>query len=72
MSEVQPNIDFQRAYLRRWRRLGPILDALQHEDLRRMTDADYFRLMEQLWSIPVESEPRRSSGLVEWQRLLRR
>jgi hypothetical protein len=71
MSQVRPTADVERAYLLRRKQVGPILDAIQHEELRQMTEDDYFRAMEQLWSIPVDPEPRTSSGLVEWQKLLR-
>jgi hypothetical protein len=71
MQPARSVTDFERAYLLRWKRLGPILDAIRHEELRQMTEAEYFQAMEQLWSVEVEPQPRTSSGLVEWQRLLR-
>ena len=61
-----------RDYLLRWKRLGPLLAAIEHDELRRMTEQDYLRTMEDLWSVEVEPEKRTSSGLVEWNRLWRR
>lgn len=62
----------QRKYLKRWERLGPLLDAVRHDELRRMTEEDYLATMEQLWSVEVAPVRRDSSGLVEWNRLIRR
>jgi len=61
----------QRRYLKRWVRLGPILDAIRHDEIRRMNNEEYLRTMEQLWSVVVNPTKRDTSGLVEWQRLLR-
>ena len=63
---------FARDYLLRWQTLGPLLDSIRHEEIRRMTNEQYLQTMEQLWSVEVEAAPRETSGLVEWQRLLRR
>lgn len=62
----------QRDYLLRWQRLGPLLDSIRHAELRRMTKAEYLRIMERLWSVKVTPSPRITSGLVEWQRLFKR
>lgn len=69
MAEQYAIGEAQRAYLQRWQRLGPLLDAERHEALRRMTKAEYLRAMEQLWSVKVKPARRLSSGLVEWHRL---
>ena len=62
----------ERAYLLRWQRVGPVLDAIRHDELRRQTEEDYLRTMEDLWSVEFQPVKRMTSGLVEWNRLLRR
>lgn len=62
----------ERDYLLRWQRVGPLLDSIRHDELRRQTEEDYLRTMEDLWSVEVQPEVRTTSGLVEWQRLLRK
>jgi hypothetical protein len=61
-----------REYLLRWKRVGPLLDAIRHEEVRRMSEANRLRAMEQVLSVPVEPKRSQSSGLVDWQRLLSR
>jgi hypothetical protein len=72
MQKPRPLTEPERQYLLRWKRLGPILDAIRHRELRRMTEKQYFQAVEQLWSLNLTTKPRPSSGLVEWQKLLRR
>ena len=62
----------EREYLLRWKRVGPLLDAIRHEELRRMTEKEYFEAMNQLLSIPVDCDVPAWSGLVDWQRVLRK
>lgn len=62
----------QRDYLQRWQKLGKLLDAVRHDELRRMTEADHLAAMEQLWSVQVAPWQRETSGLVEWQKLMKR
>jgi hypothetical protein len=72
MPMNHPSREQQRQYLNRWGTLGPAMDAIRHDEIRRMTNEGYLRAMEQLWSVEVDPAPRDSSGLVEWQRLMRR
>lgn len=60
-----------RAYLSRWQRVGPLLETIRREETRQMTEEDYLQAVEQLWSVSVDPEPRTTSGLVQWQRLMR-
>ena len=64
--------DFEKQYFQRWKTLGPLLDSIRHDELRRMTDAEYLKIVERVWSVNVQRSPRHDSGLVEWQRMLRR
>lgn len=63
---------FVREYLLRWQTLGPLLDSIRHDEIRRMTNEQYLQTMEQLWSVEVKPERHDSSGLVEWNKLLGR
>lgn len=62
--------DFEKLYYQRWKSLGPVLDSIRHDDLRRMTDTEYLKVVERVWSVDVQRSLRRESGLVEWQRML--
>ena len=64
--------DFEKLYYQRWKTLGPVLDSIRHDELRRMTDTEYLKVVERVWSVDVQRSLRRESGLVEWQRMLRR
>jgi hypothetical protein len=65
MTEKFPTGNSEREYLQRWQRVAPLLDAERLERLRRMTTAEYLRVMEQLWSVKVRPTRRLSSGLVQ-------
>lgn len=64
--------EFDKQYFQRWKTLGPLLDSIRHDELRRMTEAEYLKIVERVWSVNVQRSPRHDSGLVEWQRMLRR
>jgi len=71
-SKQKPLTRNQRQYLLRWKQLGPLLDAIRHEELRRMTEKEYFLAMNQLLHLAGPRETLAWSGLVEWQRALRK
>ena len=55
-----------------WRRVGPILEKIRHEELRGLTDEDaarVFRTLADYMDAGPRREPRTSSGFVEQQRL---
>lgn len=65
----------ERAQIKRWvetwRKAGPALAAIEREDLRRMTDDERRRAIEAVMSLaPVCTEPRPTSGLVDFQKWL--
>lgn len=75
-SEVAklPKREQMRAWVENWKRVGPELDRLKRSELRAMTDEEGLvrvsRVMESRVSDPERRhQRRRSSGLVEQQRL---
>ena len=55
-----------------WRRVGPLLEKVRHEELRAMTDEDaarVFRALADYMDDVPRREPRTGSGFVEQQRL---
>ena len=61
-----------RQYFERWKWLGPLLESIRHDELREMSETDYFKAIERVWSVDVRRSLRRESGLVEFQKALRR
>ena len=60
-----------QAYVRRWKELGPILEWMRDEDIRRANTQDSIRMFHQAFRIALRDlPPRESSGLVEWQRYM--
>lgn len=54
-----------------WRTAGPALAAIEREEMRRMTDDERRRAIEAVMSLaPVCTEPRPTSGLVDFQKWL--
>jgi hypothetical protein len=61
------------AYFRRWKELGPILEAIRDREIREADTASSIRMMQQAFRIAIRDlPPRESSGLVEWQRYMMR
>ena len=60
-----------RQYFERWKWLGPLLESIRHDELRAMSETDYFRAVERVWSVHVRRSLRRETGLVEFQKALR-
>ena len=69
MAKKRPNSE-ARDYVERWKETGPILERIRRDELRRMTEQDYLNAVERIWSAGVRVRPRKTSGLVEWQRLM--
>ena len=61
-----------REFAERWKRVGPILETIRRDEIRRTTDAEYLKIVERVWSVDVRRTPRHDSGLVEFQRIMRR
>ena len=59
-------------YLRRWEHVGPLLEAIRYRELRRMTAQEHLRAMDRIWSAGIARARRTTTGLVEWQRLMRK
>ena len=61
-----------RDYAKRWKRLSPVLDSIRHDEIRAVTEEMYLRIMDQLWEVSVSPTRRLNSGLVEFQKRIRR
>ena len=62
-----------RAWIRTWEQAGPILERLRLESLRRIDTAAAIQAFDLAYkSARLHAPRRRSSGLVEQQRLFRR
>ena len=58
-----------KAYLTRWRELGPILERLRDEELRSVDTPAAIQSFNLAFRIALRDvPPRETSGLVEWQR----
>jgi hypothetical protein len=58
-----------KAYARRWKELGPILEKIRDREIRQADTPSAIRSLEQAFRIALRDlPPRPSSGLVEWQR----
>lgn len=61
-----------RQWVENWKRVGPILEKIRHDELRAMTDEDVVRAFESLSGLLADlpaRPPRSTSGFVEQQRL---
>ena len=60
-----------REFVEHWRRVGPLLEKIRYRQLRRMTQRECQRAIRAVLDVGVRfAGPRKSSGLVEFQRLL--
>jgi len=65
--------DRLRAWVRNWEVVGPKLEQMRREDIRRANTQDSIRLFDLAFKSALQNTPPRdSSGLVELQRLLRK
>ena len=61
-----------KLWVEQWKRVGPLLDKVRHDELRAMTDEQSRRAFESLAEFACEANdvtPRTTSGFVEQQRL---
>ena len=70
MSEANPTAGF----IAHWKRVGPILQQIRRDELRRFDWDKDWALVDSLMDLDVDrpSKPRTTSGLVELQRFMRR
>lgn len=60
-----------KRWVETWRKAGPALAAIERAELRAMTDDERRRAIDAVLSLaPVCTEPRPTSGLVEFQKWL--
>jgi hypothetical protein len=58
-----------RAWIKNWRELGPILENLRRDSLKRVNTAEAIEAFDLAYkSARLHCSPRRTSGLVEQQR----
>jgi hypothetical protein len=63
----------QVRYVRRWKELGPALERLRDEEVRRADTAASIQSFTEAFRIALrELPPRETSGLVEWQAVAKR
>ena len=60
-----------RDFVEHWRTVGPILQRIERDEMRRYTAADRQRDIQALLDVPIIYRPTNTSGLVEQQRLFR-
>ncbi len=59
-----------KAWVEHWLRIGPSLDRIRREELRRFNHQDHIETIDSLLQIGAQmATPRSTSGLVEQQRL---
>jgi hypothetical protein len=69
MSEQRPKTD--KAWVEHWRRVGPILEEIRREELRRFNYEEQLPIIDALLQLGLDhAVPRPTSGLVELERLL--
>jgi hypothetical protein len=73
---VAVDMETQKAWARTWQEAGKALEAIRRAGLRALTPEKALRATDNLLSLgagtPVSAERRRTSGLVEQQRLFSR
>ena len=68
MSKEQ--MEQTRAWLKNWETLGPVLESLRHEELRRLQTVTSLTPFNTLFRMAIrESPPGPTSGLIEQQAL---
>jgi hypothetical protein len=72
-GSVAVDLETQRAWVRSWQATGKALETIRRAELRALNPERALRATENLLSLgaemPVSAERRRTSGLVEQQRL---
>jgi len=73
---VAVDLETQKAWARTWQATGEALEAIRRAELRALTPEKALRATDNLLSlgagVPLSAERRRTSGLVEQQRLFSR
>ena len=70
---ADPDKQRVREYVRLWAENGKVLDQLRDQEIRQADTATSIRMFEQAFRIALRDlGPRTSSGLVEWQDIIRR
>jgi hypothetical protein len=65
---ADPERERQQRYVRRWAGLGPVLERIRNEEIRRADTAGSIEAFTEAFRIAVRDLPlRETSGLVEWQ-----
>jgi hypothetical protein len=65
--------DRLRDWVRNWQVVGPELERMRREDIRRANTQDSIQLFDLAFKAALQNTPpRNNSGLVEFQRLLRK
>ena len=65
--------DRLRDWVRNWQLLGPELDRMRRDDIRRANTQESIKLFDLAFKAALRNTPpRTTSGLVEYQRLLRK
>jgi hypothetical protein len=60
-----------RQYVEHWERVGPLLDEIRRDELRRFSHAEQATAIDQLLAAGlIHSQARLSSGLVDMQQIL--
>jgi len=58
-----------RAYARRWKELGPLLEQIRDQDIRQADTASAIQSFNHAFRTALRDlPPRPTTGLVEWQR----
>ncbi len=61
------------AWVKHWQRVGPLLEQIRREELRKFKYEDHIDLIDSLLEIGCRmGQPRTTSGLVEQQRLFQK
>ncbi len=73
MEDTDTDADRLRDWVRNWQVLGPEMDRMRREDIRRANTQKSIMLFDLAFKAALRNTPpRTTSGLVEYQRLLRK
>ena len=73
MAASDGNLDDMRDWVERWKIVGPELDRMRRDEIRRANTQESIRLFDLAFKAALRNTPpRETSGLVEFQRLLRK
>jgi len=73
MAASDGNLDDMRDWVERWKIVGLELDRMRRDEIRRANTQESIRLFDLAFKAALRNTPpRETSGLVEFQRLLRK